>query len=148
MSRFVAPLDKPITRTIGLGPCRCPGTPHKADEIEVYTQLGWDDLVDIGLAAAQSEGAAQRLLTTRAIASWNLEDVGPDGQQRVVPITEATVRLLDRATVEQISDAVNDLYQRARDPLPNAPGAESPRLPPDAAGTSTSTTPTIETPSS
>lgn len=139
MSRFLTPIDKPFTRTVPLGPCECPGTPHAQDEAEVYTMLGWDDLVDIG--SAPSEGAAQRLLTTRAIASWNLVELGADGTPRPVPVVEATVRLLNPQTLAAIAEAVNEAYERAREPLPNASSEASPPSS-QATDTSTPTTPT------
>lgn len=140
MSRFIAPITEPITRTIPLGPCDCPGTPHKdGDTAEVFTQLGWDDLVDIGLAP--TEGAAQRVLTTRAIASWSLEYRNGDGSNHPVPVNEATVRLLDPATLEAVAEAVNEAYEKAKAPLPKPPGAESSRLPEEQPSTpSTQTT--------
>ncbi len=111
------------TRPVSLGPCQCPGSPHEEDTAEVYTVLGWDDLVDVGMA--ESEGAGRRILTTRAIASWNLVELD-DGEQKPVPVSEATVRLLGAETLETIAEAVNEAYARGRDPVPNASGAPSP----------------------
>jgi hypothetical protein len=137
--RFIRPLREAAqTKPISLGPCQCPGTPHPdGDEAQVYTTIGWDDLVDV--SSAESEGAAQRILATRAIASWNLVDeFEVDGKVEVkpVPIVEATVRLLDPKTLEPLAEEIQALYERARAPLPNGSGAGSPRLPP-ATGTST-----------
>ena len=116
MSRFA----ELATTTVSLGACQCAGTPHPdGDEARVYDVLGWDDLVDIGMAP--SEGAGRRILVTRAIASWNLVD--EDGP---VPVTEATVRLLDSGTLEALAEHVNAAHMRATT-LPNASGAPSRR---------------------
>lgn len=133
------------TTTVPLGACRCPGTPHERDEAEVYNVLGWDDLVDIGMAA--SEGAGRRILVTRAIAAWNLVELDEAGTPRPVPIIEATVRLLDPPTLEAIAEAANAAYDRARAPLPNESGAGSPRSQPES-DTSTPTIPETEKPTS
>jgi hypothetical protein len=111
------------TRTVDLGPCECPGTPHQRDTAEVYTALCWDDLVDVGLAP--TEGAARRLLVTRAIASWTLLDAEDGGEPRPVPITEETVRRLSPATVTKIAEAVGEAYAAAIAPPPNPSGAPS-----------------------
>jgi hypothetical protein len=146
MSRFIAPINESFTRTVPLGPCECPGTPHKdGDTAEVYTLLGWDDLVDIGLTP--TEGAAQRVLTTRAIASWTLQYRNGDGTNHPAPINEATVRLLNPATLEAVAEAVNEAYAKAKAPLPNESGEESPRLPPEP-DTSIPTTPETAKPTS
>ena len=146
MTRFIASVSETLTRTVSLGACQCPGTPHPdGDSAEVYRILGWDDLVDIGLAAQQSEGAAQRVLTTRALASWTLIEAGSAGPGPV-PIVESTVRLLDSATLNAIAEAVNEAYDKARAPLPNGSGEESPPSPP--AATSTPTTPPTAKPTS
>ena len=140
MSRFIAPVNEPLTRTVALGPCECPGTPHKdGDTAEVYTVLGWDDLYDVGEAAYQSAGAGKRVLITRAIAAWSLEERNGDGTNHPVPVVEATVRLLSPATIEAVTEAVNEAYERARAPLPNASGEASPRLPEETPSIQTNT---------
>lgn len=122
MSRF---LDLETT-TVPLGACQCPGTPHDEDTAEVYTVLGWDDLVDV--AGAESDGAGRRILVTRAIASWNLlHEAERDGKTVIlpVPVVEATVRLLGPETLEAVAEAVNAAYERAKSPVPNDSGAPS-----------------------
>lgn len=147
MSRFIASLQGPATRTVPLGPCECPGTPHPdGDTAEVYEVLGWDDLYDVGVAAQTSAGAAMRLLVTRAVQSWTLLD-GLNGNAISVPIVEATVRLLDSATVNALAEAANAAYEKANAPLPNGSGEGSPRLQPEL-DTSTPTTPPAAKPTS
>jgi len=139
MSRFIASVNEPFTRTVSLGPCECPGSPHKEDSAEVYRTLGWDDLYDVGEAARESSGAGMRTLVTRALASWTLVEMNGDGTAHPVPIVESTVRLLDQATVELIVTAANEAYEKARTPLPNASGEASPRSSEDTPSTPTKT---------
>jgi hypothetical protein len=107
--------------TVDLGECQCPGTPHEVDTAEIVGALGWDDLIDVGQAPTQ--GAAQLLLVTRALVSWNLEDeTGP------VPVDEASVHRLDKVTVNLIAAKVNDLWEAATAPLPNVSAAPSRHL--------------------
>jgi hypothetical protein len=138
MSRFVSALDERLTRTVPLGPCDCPGAPHKdGDTAEVYRVLGWDDMVDIG--GALTDGASRRILVTRAIASWTLEERNGDGTNHPVPIVESTVRLLDKKTLTALAESVNEAHTAAS--LPNASGEESPPSP-----SATDPTPTTQTP--
>lgn len=122
------------TRPVPLGPCQCPGTPHPdGDEAQVYTVLGWPDLVDIGMA--DSEGAGRLVLITRAIARWNLVELA-NGKPYPVPIVEASVRLLDDVTMTAIAEAANEAYEAARAPVPNVPDAPSPDSSPESASPS------------
>ena len=150
MSRFVTLKTRPVP----LGPCQCPGTPHPdGDVAQVYSAIGWDDLVDVG--SAPTEGAGRRILVTRAIASWNLveladvldDDGNPTGEQvaKPVPVVEASVRLLGDATLTMLADAVNEAYEAARDPVPNGSGALSPDSSSESASPSQPTTPTPTT---
>ena len=148
MSRFIAPVNESLTRTVPLGPCECPGSPHKdGDTAEVYRFLGWDDLLDVGVAANQSAGAGTRVLVTRAIASWTLEELNGDGTNHPVPVTESTVRLLNQASIDAVSVAVNEAYENAKAPLPNVSGEESPPSQPEP-DTSILTTPQTAKPTS
>jgi hypothetical protein len=106
------------TAAIVLGECRCPGRPHGEDTAEVSTELSWETLVDVGTLTG---AAAYRRLVLGALISWNLTDADGD----VVPINAATVGRLRQDRLEPIAVAVNDAYERARAPLPNAPGAPS-----------------------
>ena len=106
------------TATVVLGECRCPGRPHAEDTAEVYVELPWETLVDVGLL---SGAAAYRRLIAGALVAWNLVDA----QGEPVPLTEVSRLRYDR--LDPIADAVNAAYQRAQAPLPNASGAPSRR---------------------
>jgi hypothetical protein len=70
-----------------------------------------------------------RLLVTRALAGWTIEEQNGDGKNHPVPITEGNVRLLDEKTMNVIVQVANEAYDKAQTPLPNASSAGSPRLP-------------------
>ena len=106
------------TQTVVLGECRCPGRPHAEDVAEVSTELSWETLVDVGTL---SGAAAYRRLVLGALVSWNL--TAADGEP--VPVNADTVGRLRQDRLEPIAVAVNDAYERARAPLPNASGAPS-----------------------
>ena len=123
----IAPLDdgnflSGESTTVILGPCRCPGRPHDEDTADVLVELPWDVLVDVGLL---SGGAAYRRLVLGSLVSWNLVDVDGDP----VEISPAVIGRLRPDRLEPIAAAVNEAYQRARAPLPNASGAPSRRSP-------------------
>lgn len=141
MSRF-AQLGTTVT---ALGPCQCPGTPHEKDEAVQYEILGWDDVADIAIAS--SEGAARRIMVARSIASWNLQEYAPTNnghkpELEDVPVTEATVRLIDKAAADALWEPAYRAFVKARERLPNESSAESPRSSPE---TDTSTLTTLAT---
>jgi hypothetical protein len=106
------------TATVVLGECRCPGRPHDEDTAEVYLELPWDVLVDVGLL---SGGAAYRRLVAGALVAWNLTDAAGD------PVPTAMITRLRADRLDPIAAAVNAAYERAQAPLPNASGAPSRR---------------------
>jgi hypothetical protein len=121
----IVPLDDgnfvtDATTVVVLGECRCPGRPHEEDTAEVALELPWDVLVDVGLL---SGGAAYRRLVLGALVSWNLTNA--EGES--VEINAATVGRLRQDRLDPIASAVNDAFERARSPLPNASGAPSRR---------------------
>lgn len=121
----IVPLDDgnfvtDATTTVVLGECRCPGRPHEEDTAEVHVELPWDVLVDVGLL---SGAAAYRRLVLGALVAWNL----CDAEGATVEINAATVGRLRQDRLDPIAAAVNDAYERARAPLPNASGAPSRR---------------------
>jgi hypothetical protein len=85
------------TATVVLGECRCPGRPHDEDTAEVYLELPWDVLVDVGLLSAGD------------------------------PVPTAMITRLRADRLDPIAAAVNAAYERAQAPLPNASGAPSRR---------------------
>lgn len=138
MSWFLADPSGALPRTrVDLGACRCPGSPHESDWIEVYDVLAWDDLVDV--AQATSEGAARRRFHARAIAGWSLVD----GEGRVVPVNEDTVRLLAPAVLEALAEPLAQTLARS-----SAPNPSSAPSPPSRRGSARSARTTTETPGS
>ena len=114
------------TASVVLGDCRCSGRPHDEDVAEVYVELPWDVLVDVGLLIG---AAAYRRLVLGALVSWNL--VGADGE--AIEINAATVGRLRQERLDPIASAVNAAFERARTPLPNVSGAPSRRSRRDSA---------------
>jgi hypothetical protein len=106
------------TTAVVIGECRCPGRPHGEDTAEVYMELPWEVLVDVGTL---SGAAAYRRLILGALVSWNLTDADDE------PVPVASVARLRSDRLEPIAVAVNTAYERARAPLPNASGAPSRR---------------------
>jgi len=108
------------TTTVVLGECRCPGRPHAEDTAEVSLELPWEVLVDVGLL---SGSAAYRRLVLGALVAWNLVDAAGED----VPVDASTVGRLRSDRLDPIASAVNDAYERAKAPLPNASSAPSRR---------------------
>lgn len=134
------------TNPVGLGECRCPGTPHDRDSGRVVQQFGQDDIAAIsaaGWAAGLSYGgynvaAAELKEVELGLVSWNLVDAA--GQP--VPIEASTVNALDQATLAAVIEALGPAMERAQGPLPNASGA----LSVDGSPESASPTPPTPTP--
>ena len=116
MTRFV---DSNATRTIPVGPCDCPGTPHEADEAVIRERLGYGSLLHIGSAPTEEE--AKVLLLMQALVSWNF--LGADGKP--VPVARESIEALEAATARTISEAVDDVVSEMSAALPNASGAAS-----------------------
>jgi len=106
------------TAVVVIGECRCPGRPHAEDTAEVYIELPWEVLVDVGTL---NGAAAYRRLVLGALVSWNLTDA--DGE--TVEISGETVGRLRQDRLDPIASAVNAAFERGRAPLPNASGAPS-----------------------
>jgi len=123
------------TDTVDLGPCACPGGVHGSDTAEVRQELPWDVLTAIGFAASGVDG--YRTLVEGALVSWSLlDDAGAP-----IPITRTTIRRLRPERMTPIAEAVNAVYARAQEPLPNGRSALSARSQPESAPSS----PTIPT---
>ncbi len=106
------------TKHVVIGPCLCPGRPHDEDTAEVYREPTWEVLIDVGTLAT---GAAYRRLVVGTLASWNLVDADGD------PVPVSQVVRLKTGRLDAIAGAVNEAYDRAKEPLPNASGAPSRR---------------------
>ena len=133
MTRFGDPL---ATKTVPIGACQCPGTPHEVDEATLRYDIGGSALARIG--RAELEGAvrldpfaAYRQMVLETVESWNL--VWPDptwngngtGRKVVpVPITAGSVGELDEGTLVALAKLADALIENEGS-LPNAPGAPS-----------------------
>ncbi len=127
LSRFANPAR---TARLNLGACQCPETPHaEGDWVDHRLEFGSGELERIGAyGMARGEGgfdfgAATDKLIEVGVVRWNL--LGPDGEE--VPVSVASISLLDAATRSTISEAIDKaIPDKARaTPLPNASGARS-----------------------
>lgn len=110
MSRFV---NTTATRTVDLGPCECPGTPHARDEALVRAEMSNQDILDF----ANSEDGEE---TAEAVANltigWNL--LGDDGKP-CPPTKEAVLALFTptlRSLIKGIGESVKESSARGTDP--------------------------------
>ena len=139
MTRFADPL---ATRTVEIGECQCPGTPHDHDEATFRYQLGASAMARIG--RAELEGAvrldpmaAYRQTVIETIESWNLLWLDPsssNGSRKPipVPIIEATVAEMDVTTLKFLAETADGLIEN-EGALPNASGALSAASSPESA---------------
>lgn len=112
--------DRADTRRVQLT-CRCPGETHQGgDSAHVVKLLGYGDRGDIRQAGrAGGVEAFYQLNILRGVVSWTLTLA--DGTER--PITPEEVRLLDEATVIELTQALDPAW--AEDPVPKASGGRS-----------------------
>lgn len=116
MSRFA---DPTATKTVELGPCDCPGTPHESDWAKVRTEASAEEAERfIDTANLDPESAAEAVASF--IPEWNL--LGPDGQPWP-PSTDA-IRALKVPTVSILANAIAETVTESVT-LPNASGAPS-----------------------
>ena len=117
MSRFA---DVAATKTVDLGPCECPGTPHESDWAKVRSEASADEVDEFtDLKTLGTIGAAEAVASF--IPEWNL--LGPDGQSW--PPSPEAVRALKHGTVRVLADALADTIT-ASVSLPNGSSAPSP----------------------
>lgn len=146
-------VDEAATRTVNLGPCRCPvdPPPHVNDTAEFVTRFGFGAKGKIRQAARSlGQEAAYQVGVKLGVKSWTL--VKPDGAAR--PITTDEIAALDEraftgwehpdGTVQEGFMHVVDALLEPEDPLPNVSGAPSP----DGRQASASPTPTTQPPPS
>jgi hypothetical protein len=134
-------VDPDETRSIDLGECRCPGTPHGRDSAQVVGLFSYGDRAVIwqaGRLGGVEAGIQMSIL--KGVRSWTL--ALPDGKPR--PITAEQIARLDEGTVNALtkSGALNDAFRL--DPLPKGPGARSL----NGSRASAGSIPTIPTPTS
>ena len=140
------------TRTLNLGPCGCPGTPHpEGDTAEVLEELGVRDTIlvsEAGLGAAAQRGgynvaAAEAKQIELATVSWSLLD---DAGQPTEP-SPLWIGRLDAVTFGLLANECGKALQRAVTPLSKGRGARSATSSPASASrTPTTPTPTPPTP--
>ena len=117
MSRFA---DPRATRTVDLGACECPGTPHPRDEVVLRSEYSGSEIAAIAaLGTDEEETAAAGFVPY--IVSWNLHD--PDGQPW--PPSGESLLALKQATLSAIIEGIT-VGIRESITLPNASGAPSP----------------------
>lgn len=116
MSRFA---DATATKTVDLGPCECPGTPHESDWAKVRTEASAEEAERfVDTEKLTPEGAAEAVASF--IPEWNL--LGPNGEPW--PPSTDSVRALKMATVKIIAKAVAETINESVT-LPNASAAPS-----------------------
>ena len=117
MSRFA---DPHATRLVDLGPCECPGAPHKRDEANIRAELSASEvarLIEV-INNADKDGASEQIAA--AIVGWNL--LGPDGEPW--PPSAESVDALKHATTAVLAGALADVVTESLK-VPNASGAPS-----------------------
>lgn len=127
----------PTTR-VELGPCECPGSPHKdGDFALVKDRLTFGDVRRVAGLLFSDDLGSTAMMIARAIVSWNLVEL-VDGQVRPVHIPTyengtTDLAALDGLSVEQ-SQALRKVIDSqkytvqimgAPDPLPNPPSGPS-----------------------
>lgn len=128
-------VDGTATRTVDLGPCRCPvdPRPHVNDSAEVVTRFGFGAKGQIRQAARSlGQEAGYQVGVKLAVKSWTY--VTPDGSARLISPDEIAA-LDERAFTgwdrpdgsfqEGFIHVIDGLLD-PEDPLPNASGAPSP----------------------
>ena len=144
--------DPAATRSVDLGPCRCPvdPKPHVNDSADVVVRFGFGPLGRIR-QASRTFGAEEGYQVAILLGAKRWTLVLPDGSAR--PIDAEQVAMLDEATVTGVEGPDGEVVQHGlmfylaeaiepEDPLPNAPGAPSPDGRPESA----SPTQTIQAP--
>lgn len=140
------------TTTIELGPCECPGSPHKDGDVAVVKdRLTFGDVRRVAGLLFSDDLSSTAMMIARSIVSWNLVEM-VEGQQRPVHIPTyengtTDLAALDLLSVEQSQElrkvVDSQKYQvqilGAPEPPPNPPSG------PSADGSAESTTPKTST---
>jgi hypothetical protein len=114
VSRFV---DPEARRTVPLGPCDCPGTPHEQDEAYIRDRLSGQEIAQY--AQSSNETAAE--VTAEFVLGWNL--LGNKGE--AVAVTAASLLLLDAQSLSTLVNAISDVVVESSGAVPNGSGARS-----------------------
>lgn len=118
--------------------CLCPGAPHPSDTITVRSEYGYGDALKLAKAAVQYRVVQNKkgepvvlpyedaflqeeALLALGVKAWTLLDA--DGNP--VPVGLPTILLLPPDVGEQVSTAINALYEASKVPVPNGSGAPS-----------------------
>lgn len=117
MSRFA---DPRATRTVDLGACECPGTPHSSDWAKVRSDLSDPECAILLRIDLQSEQEQAETIAP-FVAEWNL--LGPDGT--LAAIDADALFSLKGPTLKAIGSALGEVL-RENLHLPNPSGAPSP----------------------
>ena len=104
---------------VDVGPCRCPGTPHESDWVDLAPKLG----VLAGAAAmaafraaeateSEVEAAVAASFLRHGIVAWSFTgEPDKNGARATYPINNATIgELLDWSTAHEVAERCNDLY--------------------------------------
>lgn len=116
MTRFVNPA---ATRTVDLGPCECPGTPHENDWAKVRAELSGSEIARIQQAPQTEDGLTEAIIPF--IPEWNL--LSPSGDEW--PVTADAISLLNAATLTAITNVLTEVLAESSR-LPNPSSAPSP----------------------
>lgn len=116
MSRFA---DPRATRTVELGACECPGTPHSTDWIKVRGDLSaQESAILLGLPRLEPERQAE--VIAPFVVEWNL--IGPDDEDW--PVTPENLFLLKGDTSEKLGLGLADSIKESGN-FPNLSGSPS-----------------------
>lgn len=122
MSAFI---DPAATAVVDLSACYCPATPHDHDSVTIRTEFGYGDvltLASVHTAAGRLDPMAERAkLLELAIRDWSFVDA--DGEP--VPVGLPMILLLREDIVAPVAQAIDEAYQKATEPVPNASSGRS-----------------------
>ena len=128
--------DDTALDTFDAGPCICPGTPHERDTITHLGDVGYDDIVAIARASTRNHVTTdakgnptlmtfqdpfleQIAVIERLVVAWTFLDE----KGEPVPLNPKRLR---EALAEPLAQKLDEIYQRARKPVPNPSGGPSP----------------------
>jgi hypothetical protein len=115
VSRFA---NVAATRTVQLGPCECPGTPHDGDWFSLRTDLSGPEVAALLRLDTLSE-SEQSEAVVPFVTEWNLRD--DDGDAVITP---EALFALKGPTLKAIGEALGEVL-RENLQLPNRSSAPS-----------------------